>query len=140
MEIERVRIVDFYFNFPHLIAEINMPADLIRRKGEFKTAENPYQYHGNAKFLLAQLKIFQQTAINLLAAKEIIDAKALEKGIIKKGNADIPSALKKVVLSATEKNQNLLHFLINDLSVVPLLGNNGLKKRTGLLEYRYDDA
>lgn len=140
LEIERLRILDFYYTFPHLIAQISFPAGFLQRKTEFKFPDNPYRYKGNAKFLLAQLRIFQETAINLLAAKELIDPDKVNQGKVGRGSAPIPSAIKDAISISISRDQELLSLLVNDFGKVPLLGSGGLKQRTGLMEYKYDDV
>lgn len=140
MEIERIRILDFYSIFPYLIAQISVPMSLVGKKNQFKASANQYNYAGDPRFLFAQIKVFQETALSLLAAKRIIDPEVFENGLVKKGDGSVSSELEEAAISVTTEQGALFEFLVKDLEPVPLLGDTGLKKRTGLMEYRYDDV
>lgn len=140
LEIERVRILDFYCVFPYLLSQISVPMNLVSKKNQFKDAANPYNFGGDPRYLFAQIKVFQETALSVLASNQYIDADLYSKGVIKKGAKKASGDLVPLITSFAAERLKLFSFLIADLGDIPLLGDEGLKKRTGLMEYRYDDA
>jgi hypothetical protein len=72
-----------------------------------------------------------------MAAYDLIDAeKTKSKLILKKNNEKYKLILDKV----SNYDNDLLDFLVKVLAKIPFNGKDGLKSRTGLFEYRYDNV
>lgn len=79
-------------------------------------------------------------AIDTLVAKKIINTEYYQKNIIfLNEQIDIAPYLDQQLEQRNSDNQELLDFLVNKLSKIHFWGENGLKARTGLMEYRYDE-
>jgi hypothetical protein len=62
----------------------------------------------------------------------------LESGVTFRTEQNLPESLLALMANQPEAERSLALFLSTKLSQVPFTGDNGLKARTGLLEYRYD--
>jgi len=80
----------------------------------------------------------QMQAISLLAARDLLDKAALSKNEWRRGSTSLPKDLLVLARPATDEEKLRLEFLIMTLLKFPLVGADGLKHRTGLLEFRYD--
>ncbi|KIP15259.1 hypothetical protein KY49_4595 [Burkholderia sp. MSHR3999] len=43
-------------------------------------------------------------------------------------------------MKASDTDRIVVEYIVKKLASIPLLGNDGLKHRTGLMEHRYDVA
>lgn len=137
IEFIKLKIIDFYYVFPHLISDISFPQGnpYSYLKKQAKALPCPYEKLPDNKRLFSELGDFQIQALHILKAKKVITE---EDGHIFKSvnfeNSSIQSLLQNNVYVSEEFYQNVVRFL----NGIELLGESGLKKRTGLLEYRYD--
>ncbi len=135
---ELLRILDFYFLFPHLVSTIRLPQAEKKWKHEFDDQANIYWYYGETKSVFNTIEPLQDYALDLLFAKNLIDnSKYLENNVIL-----LPETLQTDMLRqahvANEKDSKLVQFLVDVLGAMTFFGKDGLKARSGLLEYRYD--
>lgn len=72
-----------------------------------------------------------------MAQDGVVDAKHLRDGIVRFKAFSLPSELKKRIDSKNDEEADKMA-IIDALSAYPLLGADGLKGRTALLEHRYD--
>lgn len=142
IELDRLRIWDFYFLFPQEVHRITLTKteDDIRelRKRFIKEKNNPYKQVFDNKKVFEKLRPYQLTALRCLASYGIID-----KALLKENRVSIisESLLKEYhaefePLSYTE--QNVIALMTLYFSDVSLFGPNGLKNRTKLMVSRYD--
>ena len=108
VEVDRIRIWDFYLAFPNEIEKIKFPREFSEIKKVFKDTENPYD--------------------------EIIDSKK----IFDKMKTEIPLQLKQKIENPSERINNIIKLFTGPFSNISLLGDKGLKYRTGLIEFKYD--
>ena len=135
-----LKILDFYFLFPQFITDIKLPKEMVSYRSRFKKYENIYAVQDTKKQLFDNLDVYQCMAIDTLVAKKIINTKYYQKNIVfLNEQIDIAPYLDQQLEQRNSDNQELLDFLVNKLSSIHFLGENGLKARTGLMEYRYDD-
>lgn len=140
MEIERVRIIDFYLVFPAWTKYIRVPKELASLKNKVASRDNPYYYSGRQPDVFRQMQPLQAQALSLLAARDLISAQALGEGRWRRGDKQLPRDLRLLAQPANDDERVRFTFLIDTLLAFPVAGPNGLKHRTGLLEYRYDPA
>lgn len=137
IEIEKLKLLDFYFLFPHLAREVTIPRDNAYAyiKKEARQIPLPYETLPDKRRLYSELGMFQNRAIDILQSKKII--KEESNSLIEDENFR-----SKEILTLSKNNKfienNFYKNLVNCFQEIPLLGENGLKKRTNLLEYRYD--
>lgn len=138
IEVAKLRLLDFYLTFPAELSKASLPKELSHAK---KVVE-PYlnRYHGPVSGLqtFKDMEHIQMSAFGTLAATEIFDADNFSKGLIKRSTSIIFPEMQERILHFEEENKDLLNLIVKDLSSIPLLGDKGLKKRTNLMEYKYD--
>lgn len=141
LEIDRVRIWDFYMLYPIQLNHVSLKIDeseIRDARKLLKLKETPYDYKGDIRKLFGWIKSFQISALGCLVSCGILSKEDFEAGNILVSNS---AKLKAFVersgdLSAQENNiLNFLNFLFGGMS---LTGVYGMKYRTKLLESKYD--
>lgn len=142
MEIDKVRIWDFYVLFPSKVYGITIrrSEDDIRKVREtyVKKLRNPYEYHGDNRKLFEWIKPVQLSALGCLVSCGILSKDEFEVGRI---CVQSRQKLDDFVARAggfTPRERNVLTFLSYLSHHMSLTGVYGLKARTHLLESRYD--
>jgi len=136
-ELKKIQILDFYFLFPGLIKKIRWPKELNIYRQYFSNLRTPYTKISDIKSIIIQLDHQVNDVIHYMAAYDLIDVEKVKNGfILKKNEKKLMDAFEKI----EDYDNDLLDFLVNVLANIPLNGKDGLKSRTGLFEYRYDNA
>lgn len=139
--IDLLKILDFYLLFPHLLKKIKpFPNIFTAFKKDLNVVQDPFENLPSATKLLFDLSPIQETCINFLAVKKIINIDRLKKDKINLIKENIDELLLDYINKASFKNENWYSFLIKHLSTMSLYGENGLKARTKLMEYKYDSV
>lgn len=138
VEWERLRLMDFYFLFPHLLKTLKVPREYIAYKRTFAAIQDPYEEIGSAKRLFFQLGSIQDNTIRFLVAKGYFerDAFAVE-GKIKSTNSP-PEVILNAFKLDPKVNADWFDPFMGLFQAIPLNGNDGLKVRTEMMEHRYD--
>ena len=138
ISIDKIRIIDFYLVFPNFVEEITLPRKNgnTKLKNKYAKMPPPFEIMPNKKILFSELKDFQYSAISLLRAKSLIELK--ERTISK--TPDYKSLPDKFFKENNILNDETQVQLIKCLYSIELAGTQGLKQRTGLMEYRYDSV
>lgn len=138
IELDRIRIWDFYLVFPREAQKIRFPRELSKLKTIFKTKkDNPYEDLLDSKLIMNRMNPFQISALKCLASYGLIDHELLKQKIIKRTDKNIPEELLSIYNELTVEKQNILK-LVTGFHDILLYGPNGLKARTGLIEFKYD--
>ena len=139
IEIDMLRLCDFYLVFPSEIERIRLPAELSHGRKIAKSSSSIYRDPINAKQAFRDMSEIQLAALRNIAASGLIDIDYYERGVIHKNSSKKAS---EHVISRINNyfkgHSELANFIVKSFSKFPLRGVNGLKHRTGLLEYRYD--
>ncbi len=142
-EIDKVRIWDFYMLFPDKVHNIHLKQDekTIRelRKTKLEKSNNPYEYHGDNRKLFEWIKPVQVSALNCLVSCGILNKDEYLSGRITVSNRSALNAFVGKVGTLSVRERNTLAFLRLLSLHMPLTGLYGLKARTELLEYKYDE-
>jgi hypothetical protein len=133
-----LRILDFYFLFPHLLGGVPLARNMTRQKRAFAERSSKHNRVPSPKLLIRQMQGIHETAIRALMADGLVLPEPFELQIVQRSKTPIPSALEEVFASQPEDERALASFLATELATMPLNGPTGLKARTGLLEHRYD--
>jgi hypothetical protein len=138
--VDHARILDFYLLFPFRISGIRLMNQhrKFRRLAEIYEDARPYGDQPDDAQVFARMKPLQIAALETLAEKKIIEAREWENGRVVRTKEPLPSVLAARVSEANAKEPALMEAIFALSSDYQLLGQNGLKDRTGLLEYRYD--
>ncbi len=103
-----------------------------------KGIRQPYEFMRNAGRVAAQIKVIQMAAIKSLLAKKILSIESFQQGYIERTKNNLPNDLVGLLESDLNAQENWFHLIVNELPSQKLTGKAGLKKRSGLLEFRYD--
>jgi hypothetical protein len=138
--VDQVRILDFFLLFPFLVGEIRLrPRHRnLKKVAREYTSLIPYGGLPDPKFLFGRMEPIQQAAVETMTARGYFDAQAYERRMISDTGKIAPAEVMERVVRLNEKQADLMSFLFLLVSEYPLLGPDGLKSRTDLIEYRYD--
>jgi len=133
----KLRIIDFYFVFPHLIREIKLPqiSGSSTLRAMSKLLDIPYEKMPDKKRLFSEMGDFQIQAIHILKSMNILEEC---NGMISKKEEFYGEKIKKLISNNQYGSSELFQSIVELLYKIPLYGPTGLKQRTGLMEYRYD--
>jgi hypothetical protein len=137
IEIERLRIYDFYVLFPGELYKFRFPTALVKEKRRFRS-NNCYQIINDPKRLFFRLEPYQHCALKTLAARQFIDANLFLEGKVIRSDKELPRGLDTAIKTANEKPDSVINLLTGPFLNLDLYGNSGLKGRSDLFEYRYD--
>ncbi len=139
IEVERLRIWDFYLTFPKEAAHIRFPRDLnVLKELIFKTKEpNPYEDLVDSRKIIDRMKSYQLSALNCLASYGFVDSEKLSKNIVRRTKKEIPEELMRKLTDLSVEKANIIK-LVTGFVDLPLHGAHGLKSRTGLIDFKYD--
>ena len=135
IELDKLRIWDFYLTFPNEARQITFPRDLIELKKIFKNKpDNPYEDLIDPKRIAERMNPYQLSALRYLASYGLIDNNLFQKNIVKRTEKELPSELQRKLNEINTEKENIIK-LVKGFNFLAL---RGLKERTGLLEFRYD--
>ena len=137
---DHVRIIDFYQLFPYRIEDIRLKPQHRRFHNLAKAYESkrPYGKQPNDRLLFDRMERLQLTALDTLAARGFIDSECWKRSEVGATQIDYPDALAARIGALNQSEADLESFLNVLGSEYELTGPNGLKARTGLMEYRQD--
>ena len=138
LQFDMLRILDFYFLFPHLLAEIKLTRGMTRLKRELASRANKYNRVPSPRMLIRQMEGVQEAAVRALEAGRLLDLPSAGVSVVKRSNVPLPTELVRVISEQPEDEKALASTLATEVALIPLNGPDGLKARSGLLEYRYD--
>lgn len=138
LEWDRLRLMDFYFLFPHLLANYTLSQEYRPYKKIFSAIKKPYEETAAPARLYFQLGLIQENAIRSMIAKGYFDRETFITQSLIRPTGAIPEKLAELIKNdpktSCEWFEPFLHVFLN----TPLLGQNGVKSRSGVMEYRYD--
>lgn len=138
VELDRLRIWDFYLTFPNEARKIKFPQDLQELKKIFKQKEiNPYEDLIDPRRIIERMKSYQISALKCLASYGLIDSNDFSKNIIRRTEKEVPKEILDKFEQTTDEETNILKLVVG-FSELPLFGQMGLKYRTGLIDFKYD--
>lgn len=139
IEVDKLRILDYYVLFPWRAASIryNKQDVALRRTARSLEARQDYATLPTGDALLERMRPSQTAALQTMAQDGFIATEALRNGIVRFREASLPVELDERLKQKNDAEGDVLS-IIDVLSAYPLLGPDGLKARTGLLEHRYD--
>lgn len=139
IDLELYQLLDFYILFPHLLKLISpLPAELRDYKRLLSKIPDPYESMRNTKRIMYELESIQTVAIHNLLAKQLIDFDSFKSKQLRRTSESIPKNLNTAIQSSEQVGDEWFRMVVNELPMINFGGKNGLKKRTGLMEFRYD--
>ncbi|WP_170432973.1 ABC-three component system middle component 5 [Ruegeria arenilitoris] len=139
---DALRIADFFLLFPFFLQDKDIRYKpehrSIRSVGKKYKAEKPYSRLPDKRTLFRRVEPFQVAAIGSLVNGGFVEADSWEQRIVEATPKEIPNTLLTQLHAENSANSELIDAILKLLMDYPLTGKDGLKDRTGLLEYRYD--
>ncbi|MGO4355084.1 ABC-three component system middle component 5 [Rhizobium sp. RAF36] len=138
---ESARILDFYVCFPVLISEFKCPRPLVKLHNALKRKyiPNTYQVTPKPAVLFNRMRAAQTAAVGSLQSYGFIEPKAFREGTIFRTKRELPDRVSATVEEHRKEHAELIMFL-GELKTYSAYGPNGLRARSELEEYRYDDV
>lgn len=137
VEIERIRIWDFYFVFPRESNRISIPQDLSFLR-KLHVEESSYDDIVDPQYIFARMKPFQLSAYRYLAALGLISSEELLNENIVRTDKSVPSEILSRMENLSDGQRHILYLISSPLNQLSLYGEKGLKYRTKLLDFKYD--
>lgn len=137
---DHLRIIDFYLLFPFRIRLLRLMTKHQKYKKLADKYEHltPYGEQPDAPLLLKRMEPMQLAALETLASRSYINTSALTSDLVKRTEREIPVEIAERADELNKNQSDLIEFLRLLAAEYELSGDNGLKARSGLLEYRYD--
>lgn len=142
VEVERLRIWDFYLLYPNKMSEIKLRREEedIRKliRNYIVKKENPYEELNDCRIMFEKIQPYQITAMKCLASYGVINKETLSLNRVSVINKNELRAKLANLPVLTDKETNAVKLLTSHFFLMPLAGEFGLKQRTGLIESKYD--
>lgn len=142
VDLDKLRILDFYLIFPFRLEtfRFKQPQVSLKKVGKTYRSMQPYGGIPDDASLFLRMAPVQALAIDTLAAHALIDFDAYKQGVIVAGEGETPEPLSQNIATFVADNAPLFEVIRILACDYPLLGDDGLKRRSGLMEYKYDAA
>lgn len=138
LEIDKLRILDFYLAFPSELIAIKSFQGFKKYEKYIKAESNKYERIIDRKRLFFKMEHIQLSAIKALVSYGLIDPETFKKGKIKRTETKLSEQLQIRLNEVNESNPNLITLITGPLASMNLNGHLGLKVRTNLIEFKYD--
>ncbi len=136
MKWDTFRILDLYYLFPHLLADVRL-SGLTTQKRRFGKQGSKYTRVPTPRIFIQQMVGFHELVARSLIGKGFLNGRSFEERSLQRTDQPLPIELRAAFKGAVD-DQDLIELLAVKLAAIPLSGPRGLKSRTGLLEFRYD--
>lgn len=134
-----LRLLDFYYLFPAQLKKISpWPNQISKYKKLLRNIPEQYEDISNSSRVFYDLEKFQKTAVLELIAKGIISKESFEEGKVCLVDGALPNSFVEYIENNEFFYKDEFKIIIEALPTVDLNGPQGLKKRSGLMEYIYD--
>lgn len=142
IEIDRLRIWDFYLLFPNKIHSIQLKkgeSDIRKIRNRFiKESKNPYERIVENKKIFEKLKPYQLSALNCITSYGVIDKSLINQHRVCVINKGVLKTFVDKYDELSDKEKNVIALMTSHFNQISLFGPNGLKNRTKLMESKYD--
>ncbi len=138
LEVDKLRILDFYLAFPAELLEIRSFAGFKKYERFLEAESNSYERVIDRKRLFFKMEHIQVSAMKALISYDLFDANAFKNGKIKRTGVQLSESLSSRIQIANDEKQNLITLITGPLASMNLYGHLGLKERTNLIEFKYD--
>jgi hypothetical protein len=137
---DTLRILDFYLLFPFRLQAMKLFASDSGWRKISKTYEvrAPYGTMPEDSIIFARMEPFQRAAAASLVNRGYLASDAWDTNEVQFTSEMLPSAVVTRCSALNAQMTEIIDILCQIKSRYPLGGRDGLKDRTGLLEYRYD--
>lgn len=142
VEVDRLRIWDFYLLFPNEIHKIKLKKDEKDIKNILqnyvKPKYNPYENIIDDRKIFERILFYQVSALKCLASYGIIDKDALNYNRVAVVSKDLLKKYIGIFGELPPREKNIIAILTSHFYHMSMFGPNGLKSRTNLMISKYD--
>ncbi|HEY0744381.1 MAG TPA: ABC-three component system middle component 5 [Chryseosolibacter sp.] len=142
VEIERLRIWDYYLLFPNKMRNIKLKRDekdIREIIGSFiERKDNEYEQILDDKKMFERIKAYQMSALKCLASYGIINKDYITVNRVKVLSKETLTDYLPKLQQLSNQELNAIKLLTSHFYQMSLIGEYGLKERSRLLESRYD--
>lgn len=137
---DTIRILDFYLLFPFRLQSMKFFDDDKgwRKVSKAYLEKAPYGAMPDDAAVFSRMEPFQRTAASSLVMSGYLTPDAWDRNEVQFTEEAIPDVLRFRCAELNTRMQDVVEILCQIRARYPLGGRDGLKDRTGLLEYRYD--
>lgn len=137
---DTIRILDFYLLFPFRLQSMKFfDQDTGWRKvSKSYGKQAPYGAMPDDPVIFSRMEPFQRAAASSLVLSGYLTPEAWDRNEVQFTEEAIPDPLKLRCFELNTRMNDVVEILCQIRARYPLGGRDGLKDRTGLLEYRYD--
>lgn len=139
---DTLRILDFYLLFPFRLQAMKFFFEdkSWRRVSKSYEDEAPYGAMPDDSLVFGRMEPFQRSAAASLARSGHLSVEAWVANEVQFTGAAFPDAVNHRCATLNTRMADIMDILCQIKARYPLGGREGLKARTGLLEYRYDSV
>ncbi|MCY1355558.1 hypothetical protein D9M69_419820 [compost metagenome] len=132
-------MLDFYYLFPSQLKHIKpWPREVGKFKSQMMKIPDQFEDLTNPARTFFELEPFQKTATLELIAKGLLSKSSFDKGIMKLELDSLPPAYTALLDIDDFLKSDAFEVITKGLPSTKFSGSNGLKFRSGLMEYIYD--
>lgn len=138
---DTIRILDFYLLFPNRLLNFSFKSEHRRFRKIIKDLDiqKPYGYLPDAHGLFARMEAIQRAAVVTLNVNGFLETGDNLTDNILFNNEAVPKNIQIRINHLNEIESQIISILSSFVNDYELMGKDGIKKRSGLLEYRYDN-
>lgn len=135
------RIADYYILYPYMLRTISpLPRSLAMFKKPIANIRRPYSEKVDQRMSFYTLEQIHANVASFLIAKGLFDIDAFACRSIKRTDNPIPDVLLDRIYNDPIRTEEWFKAIVDGLIRLDTNGLNGLKHRSRLMEYRYDES
>lgn len=138
IELDGLRILDFYLLFPHLLRDARLPQMVKGRARRLGLEGNSYSLPAEPRTVFTQMAPIQTQGVKRLLSVGLAVLDLQDASLIRRSEMSAPGEISEAVARRNSEQKELVALLVGEVARMPVRGKDGLKDRTGLMEYRYD--
>lgn len=136
---DQLRIADFYLLFFFRLQDVRLsPQHRSFKKLARLSGEQRYEHQPDDQLIFNRMENIQLAAMGTLVANGFFDVECNQRNLVVEGERNEPPLLAARIDEANLLDMQQLEAINALLTSYELLGRDGIKARTGLMEYRYD--
>ncbi|MBC8192640.1 MAG: hypothetical protein H8E18_09680 [FCB group bacterium] len=138
IEVDKLRILDFYLAFPAELLSIKSFRGFNKYRELIEAESNKYERVLDRKRLFYKMEHIQISAIKTLVSYGVFDPIDYKRNIIKRTEIQLSEDINERIEQANAIKEDIIKLITGPLASMNLYGHLGLKVRANLLEFRYD--
>ena len=141
VECDRIRVIDFYLCFPQELEKCRLPAEYSSKIRKLvRHLPTRYEDRNSLRQAFGQMSRIAQQVMMDMVAKGVVERSAFREGsLVPTSDQTKIAILEAVGQKWAHRREEWFSEAVRCMFSIPLNGENGLKHRSGLLEFRYDE-